>query len=285
MKMTKKIVFLMIGLSLIPWDGITAEISKAKKIRGGKNYEMAAPLEVNRDYRLNHNQKPGEFDYFQVQLPPYSVISLELQTFRKGTMTGLQLEDNQKKQLMRLEVSGTPEAHRRETIRNRSATPQNHFLLVGSAQGPTRSNQAVFKISMMPFHSGDLGTNQDAGEQPSAGMPIMTGKKYEDNSLGGEDQKDFYTFSANKGEWYTVALKAEEPASTSVRVKVMTPDQKKKLASYVSGSSDQVMTHSFKIPRSGEYLVDVNLMNSVPDKNFYSLQLSRVVGKNRGEDL
>ena len=265
-------------------------LAKTKKIHGGKNYEITEPIEVNRDYRLDHHQKQGEFDYFRLHLPPDNVVTLEIQTLQKGIAwnkghrvvttepwAGLELQDANKKSLLQVEIAGKTETTQKNSIRNRNPNGGDYYLLVGSSKGSMHKDQVLFKISLTPFSHGDLGTDQDAGANSNAAMPMMTGHEYAINSLGGDDLKDFFTFSALKQEWYNLIIRGEDPLSTALEVTVLSPNQKKKLASYVSGGADQIITHSFEIPKDGQYFVEVKLMSPSKEKNVYSMELSKVV--------
>ncbi len=271
-----------------------ALLKAAQSVHGGKNYETTFPIEFNRDYKLDHHQKTGEFDYFVINVEPDLVVTLELRTFEKGmswnkgrrTVTtepfaGLQLQDDKKNPLADVQINSMPNTVQKSSFRNRSVKGGSYYLLVGNLLGGMNKDQVIFKLSSTPFVHGDLGTDQDAGADIAEALPMMIGHYYPINSIGGGDSKDTYSFSAHKDDWYAIAVRAVDSLPTAFLVTVTGYEKNdrtkpKKIISYTSGGSQQVISKSFQVPKDGEYFIEINLMDQVPEKSLYSLELSRV---------
>lgn len=292
------VVLSFLGLFLIsfPLRGDAEESGKVKfkKIHGGSSYDSAVPMEFNRDYRLDHHQKTGEFDYFSVHLEPDTVLTLEIQTLEKGISwnngrrvvttephAGLQLQDEKKTVLRSVEIAGKPRAFQKESFRNRGTKGADFYILVGSPRGSLHRDHVNFKVTVSPFIYGDLGTDQDAGSSGRSAMLIQPATYYGINSLGGGDSKDVFAFEASKKEWYALAVTGEDPISGGFRVKVKNL-KNKEIVSYISGGTEKIVTKSFEIPKNGEYTIEIGLNGPVSQKSLYSMELSKVAGPFRG---
>lgn len=296
-----KILLIAAACLLFPMTGDAAKepdpakelLKAAKTIDGDDTSDAVVSLEFNRDYKLAQHQKKGGFDYFRVHLQPNTVVTLEVRTFEKGIawnprgrpvttgepFAGLQLIDSQKNVLGTAEIAGRPNAIEKVSWRNRSAKEGEYLIRVGSSQGSMPKGQAVFKVTVSPFVYGDLGTAQDAGSTAEAALPIIPMRRYQ-NSLGGGDPKDVYAFSAAKKEHYSLAIRGEDPIEGAFKIAVRNasePKTKRALVSFISGGKQQVVTNSFKIPKDGEYVVEISpLLGPLKEKSLYSLELLKV---------
>lgn len=276
-------------------------LKKAMKIRGGEGFESAAPIEFNRDYKLNHHQKMGHYDYFFVRLEPDSVLSLEARTYEKGIswnngrrvtttepFAGLKLFDAKKMPLQTLEINGKAETLEKISFRNRSPRAAPLYIAVGTDKGSMHKDQAIFKMTISPFVHGDLGSEADAGPGHKQALEIEPARYYPVNSIGGGDARDVYAFEADKKEWYSVMVRGEDPIPAGIKVTVSGPGTLKKgkkpkeIISYESGGMEQVVTKSFEIPKEGLYYVEIDLAGPVSEKSLYSIELEKVSGPFRG---
>ncbi len=196
----RRALWLLLSVSFVLFSGLGygGEKATGKKIHGGKNYESATPLELNRDYQLDHHQKKGEFDYFSIPAEPDTIVTLEVRTFEKGIswnktrrvtttepFAGLQLQDDKKTLLRSVDIDSTPNMVQSASFRNRNPKVGTYYVLVGNSQGSIHKDHMMFKVTASPFTSGDLGTNQDAGSSAEEAMPMLVAQHYPINSIGG----------------------------------------------------------------------------------------------------
>lgn len=296
----KNIVFISFALIFggAALEGQAAEVPVDKPvfkiIGGGRSLDAARPIEFNRDYKLEHHLKKGEFNYFFVYLKPDSIVTLEVETFEKGIawnnkrrvittepFAGLQLRDRDGTILGAVRIDGSPNEIRKASFRNRSPSGGTYYISVGSPNGSLHKDHVAFKVTVSPFIHGDLGSHQDAGSTPERAFGIMPARYYPVNSIGGGDSKDLFAFSADKKEWYSLAIRGDDPIPVPFRVTVWSNEKqkRKKLVSYISGATEQVVTRSFKIPKEGQYFVEISLMGPASEKSLYSLELLKVAGQ------
>src|SRR5579885_2974058 len=178
-------------------------VKAALAVHGGEGYESAAPMEFNRDYKLDHHQKPGEYSYFSIPVEPDTIVTLNVRTFDKGVswnkgrrvvttepFAAVELQDERRMPVTKVSVNGTPNTANQASYRYRSPSGSRYYVLVGNPVGGTSKDEVIFKVTATPFISGDLGSNQDAGSGPGFALPIVPDRYYPVNSIGGGDLKD-----------------------------------------------------------------------------------------------
>lgn len=192
-------------------EAVTIDKSKSvygRPVRGGDSYETAVPLEVGQEFRLDHHQKEGEFDYFYVDLKGSEGLHLVLTTLERGLQVNsstqkleesnycyatLSFVDSNRSEQVELHSSTC--RHREE--RTFSGPTGRYYILVGDRNMPMHAEHVSFQITKEIL--GDVGLEGDAGNSFDLATPIKEGK-YPGNYLNGGDPDDFYVFQAKKGE-------------------------------------------------------------------------------------
>lgn len=265
-------------------------IEKEKKvygssIRGGNSYETAVPLEYNQEYRLDHHQKKGDYDYFYVNLSPGQELTLQLNTLEKGVRisgekavegggpyAGMELHGVERTKLKGDVIIGS--AHSMKKILFSPQKGGKYFVLVGNTYNDQNKDQVTFKLSLVS--KGDLGGDKDAGDDPKNAMPIKAGR-YSKNFLGGGDVKDIFSLEAKKGEKYFVGIIPNEEFKNGFFRVEWTNEYKQRLLNQTSRHNEGFKTKEVTITEDGIYHLIVSLGGSRSTAGSYTLELKKVI--------
>ena len=251
-------------------------------VRGGEDFDSAVALELNKTYHLDHHQKIGHFDFFVIRLEPASELILELATGAKGInlrqeapqeteapYAGITLYNRLRQKISSLSINGSPHADR--LLRYNTQEGGEYYLAVGSTFDDMHKDETLFKVSLAT--RGDLDGEVDAGASLTDALP-MQGNRYENNYLGGLDDKDVFSFAAKKGEVYFVGLIPNEESGSSFVVTVY-DNYKQKVFSKTSGINEGLKSKEFTIPDDGVYYLEVILGNQLKHPVSYALELNQ----------
>lgn len=265
-----------------------AEPAPAKKkdlnfglpVAGGPNADKAEPIELNRDYRLNHHQKKGSKDYFYLKLKPGAEITLGLKALDKGIdlssgrpketgrpYAGVELLDPEGERLAALSIDGEPRQLRRSS--RHVLRPGRYVLAVGSDAGDMHKDQTVFKVSLVPV-------GLDCPEDAAGEIDVAAATPQKD-CLGAGDEQDSFRFQARKRETYRIEVSMPEGTLADLRTRLtyQTRVKKIKTLSVAGGSGGRVTLESVRMPQGGDYFLEVSLAKPLAETVPYTLTLTR----------
>ena len=190
----------------------SATIAKSAKtygseIRGGDSYDDAKPIEIEKEFKLDHHQQQAQYDYFYLDLDKSSEITVRINTGEKsisGVKEGNILEGNNpyagaqihgqlRNNLKSVAIFGTKFGTEQMTFR--PPETGRYYLLVGSENADMHKDHFTFTLHKIT--NGDLDTDKDAGESIEAALPIEA-KRYAKNTIGDNDKVDVFSFSAKQ---------------------------------------------------------------------------------------
>jgi hypothetical protein len=263
-----------------PAPAKTKNLNFGLPVAGGPNADKAEPLELNRDYRLNHHQKKGSRDYFYLKLKPGSEITLGLKALDKGIdlssgrpretgkpYAGLELQGPEGERLASLSIDGEPRQLRRSSFQ--VVRPGRYVLAVGSDAGDMHKDQTVFKVSLVPV---DLDCPED-----SAGEIDVGATEPQKDCLGAGDEQDSFRFLARKREIYRIDAAMPEGTLADLRLRLTYKTRVKKIKTLAvaGGSGGRVTLDSVRMPQEGDYFLDVSLAKPLAETVPYTLTLTR----------
>ncbi|HSA59245.1 MAG TPA: hypothetical protein VLJ37_06125 [bacterium] len=230
--MKKNKLSLVLGwavLSLVPGRASAQETQPVYyNTRGGESYQTAVLPPVGKDLKLNHHQKRGQYDYFELDLKAGQTLKASLSVGEKGVeirpdnsemetgypYAGLVVYDAAGNQLGLLDFNGA-EKNLQKTIEVDASTPQRIYLLLGSGTGAIHKDYMGFRV--------DIEDKFDADGKAEAGATIETalaledaapGKTYEKNHLTRNDEADFFKIATRPGQGVSVVVTPDNPRSS-----------------------------------------------------------------------
>lgn len=253
-------------------------------IRGGDSYETAQPIKLDQELKLDHHQKAKEYDYFFLDLKKGQELKLRLQTLEKGISIrddGVQENDNP---YAGVELHGADRNHLKTltVIGTRHGLQENivfikedgrYYILVGTGYSGMHKDHSTFTLSVTS--RGDLGSEQDAGEDMGGALPIEL-KRYEGNYLGDADREDMYRFSARQGDQLFVGIIPAAEFDTYFTIRI-TDDYKQPVFSASSSSNAGIKSNPFTIPADGTYYLKIGLGGSGGKPVDYTFELMPAV--------
>lgn len=227
--MNKEKIFLVLGwavLSLVPGRTSAQETQPVYyNARGGESYQTAVLPPVGKDLKLNHHQKRGQYDYFELDLKAGQTLKASLSVGEKGVeirpdnsvmetgypYAGLVVYDAAGNQLGLLDFNGA-EKNLQKTIEVDASTPQRIYLLLGSGTGAIHKDYMGFRA--------EIEDKYDADGKAEAGATIETalaleeaapGKIYAKNHLTRNDEADFFKMATKPGQAISVVVTPASP--------------------------------------------------------------------------
>ena|GEM_PF-2925979 len=259
-----------------------------QEIRGGNDLETAVAAPLGKEFRLDHHQKPGDYDYFFVDLRRGQRMRAKMTVGDRG------LEIDKKTGKASETVSIHAQAKVVSSSRNKliqlghsysvsanSVFEQvlyvqedgRYYLVVGHDDKAMNKDHLAFTLSAET--SGDAGTDRDAGKENHAALEIKPGT-YESNYFGPGDLADLYKFSAKRGEKYVVGVRLADSSQDnySLRVSVL-DDFSQKIANKEGKRGEGLKTEAFPIKEDGDYFVLAEI-NNAKEAQQYILMLKKV---------
>lgn len=278
---------ILILFPFLSWAG-ESERDYGFPVKGGSSPETAVPIEFNRDYKLDHHQKAGDYDYFLVNAEPGLKITIKTRTFDKGIewrkgrarwndkpFAGIELKDAQGASLRALSIAGEKNAGR--GVSYRPASPGRYLVVVGNREGAIPKGEVLFKVTALPFEWGEMACGQP-GAETTDGARFIDVDLYEDNCLGGEDQKDLFGFWGRKGDVYTAEVIPQEKSDAPLQARVFWVGKKKKKERTLlqrPGDESGAKVDGVKIRQSRNYYIEASLTGPSGEALPYSLNLVR----------
>jgi len=270
---------------------VSLVIEKEKKVygnavRGGNSYETAIPLEYNKEYKLDHHQKKGDYDYFSVNLSPGQELTLQLNSLEKGVKiredkaveggspyAGIELHSLERTKLKGDVIIGS--SHSMKKIVFSPQKGGKYFVLVGNNYNDQNKDHVTFKLSLVS--KGDLGSEKDAGSDSKTAMPIQAGR-HPVNYLGGGDVHDYFSIQAKKGDRYLVGLIPNDDFTNYYFRIIWINEYKQKLLNETSKHGEGFRTKEITLPEEGTYYLDVSISGNKQTVGSYTLDLKKVEG-------
>ncbi|MBL7662001.1 VWA domain-containing protein [bacterium] len=254
------------------------------EIRGGDSFETAVEIKPDVEYRLDHHQKPREYDYFKVSGTPGQGFELTIKTLEKGiNINGDKTTENDmpyfgakfsgpdRTNISHEEIIGGKFAEKK--IKAAVGTPGDYYVLIGSEYDGVNKDHATFKLTAL--NQGDLDSAKDAGDNIETALALEVNKRYKTNHLGGPDNSDTFSFNAKAGEQYFVGFIPGKETTGFFRVEVF-DDYKQKVLEKSFGSGSGGKSDTFTIPSDGTYFVEYKLSYPEQAVQDYTLEVKSV---------
>lgn len=248
-----------------------SSVAKEKKtygnaIRGGNNYEEAVKIPLDTELKLDHHQKKGDFDYFYVEAPAGSELTVAFATLEKGIELrgdgkahestnpyfGVQVHDSQRNKLKAADIIG--ESFRTKDLKVRVQNAGRYYVLIGSIYSDTNGDYSNFKVTVA--QRGDLGGSADAGDQLQTALPLKPGR-YDVNWIGDTDDADFFSFDADEGDTFTFGVIPNDKSQSWFGIRVI-DEFKQELFSETSRSGEGMKSKPFTAKEDGKYFLDLS---------------------------
>lgn len=234
-------------------------------IRGGDSYETAVPLPLDTEYRLDHHQKMGDYDYFSIDVKRGDEVTLRVATLERGAYfdsdgkfretdnpyMGLEVHDASRSKQKEVQIIGS--RSKVETAVFRPKADGKYFVLLGSVYAAIHKDQATFKLTLE--HKGDLGTDNDAGDGMDTALPVQA-QRYAKNFIGDADQIDTFSLEAKKGERYVLGVVPNNQGTEWFSLRVY-DDFKQEVYSKSSGSNSGLKSDEIEIPDDGTFFIEL----------------------------
>jgi hypothetical protein len=188
--------------------------------RGGDSYQTAVLPPLGKDLKLNHHQKRGQYDYFELDLKAGQTLKASLSVGEKGAemrpdnsvmetgypYAGLVVYDAAGNQVGLLDFNGA-EKNLQKTLEVDASTPQRIYLLLGSGAGAIHKDYMGFRV--------EIEDKFDADGVAEAGATIETaldlegaapGKTFAKNHLTRNDEADFFRIATRPGQGLSVVV-------------------------------------------------------------------------------
>ncbi|MBX7149399.1 VWA domain-containing protein [bacterium] len=261
-----------------------AKTTYGNEIKGGDSYETAVPVELGKEYKLNHHQKVNFFDYFYVDLKAGQELTASVSTLEKGVdidannkatenqspYAGIQLHDGSRNRLKSEELIGAPNATK--TVTASAGSDGRFYVLLGSTYDAMNKDHVTFKISVLS--RGDLGGETDAGDSMEKALPI-TYQRYPVNFLTPADKNDTFKFEAKKGDIIAVGYIPNAQNSPSLNMDIMDGYKQKLFHVFILADQGK-KTDPINIPEDGTYYLSIFSDYSIDSTFGYTLELMRV---------
>ncbi len=242
------------------------------EIRGGDSYETAKPIETDKEYRLDHHQKVNDYDYFFLDGVKGDEFTITLTTFEKGIFlkadgkaqenespyAGLELHEATRSKVKAINIIGG--RSKAETIVYRPKEAARFYLLVGNIYEAMHKDQVTFKIAKT--HKGDLGTDNDAGDDPQTALPISA-QRYATSIIGDVDEFDTFSLDAKKGEKYVFGVIPNNKQTGGFAIRCY-DEFKQNILTAFAASDSGLKSDEIEIPEDGTYYLEIRYQNDNP---------------------
>jgi len=180
-------------------------------IRGGRYYDDAVPLKPGK-YRLDHDLRKGEYDYFKISLKNGQKFRIQYTSQDEGSgCAGAAMHSKD-----RLKLVSNYIVHKSSTgetaleVFDLENAPAEFYVLIGSTCG-VQSKQTMIDVYVEDRF--DAGSGKEAGPKLKKPLPIKPGK-YEENWLQLKSDVDTFVVTGEPGkELHVKALPESESAT------------------------------------------------------------------------
>ncbi|MBI4384237.1 MAG: VWA domain-containing protein [Nitrospinae bacterium] len=219
-----------------------------KEIRGGRYYEDAVPIAPGQ-YRLDHDLRVDEYDYFKIAVKNGQQLRVQYTTPDEGRPSAGALIHTADR------LSVTADA----TLNTRSKTgavsmelfdkgkdPLDFYILIGNKYEPQSKNALIDVFLDDHFDGGSQG---DAGPKLESALEVKAGE-YESNWLSRGDV-DTFKMGAEPGQ--VVHVKAMPAGERSHMELIFYNEDREKLGGFSSKDRGAAVKGNAKVPEGGVY--------------------------------
>jgi hypothetical protein len=234
-------------------------------VRGGNGFGSAVPINPG-TYRLDHHQRPSEYDYFTLDVKPGSMIKVTQDTSAIGvTIQGSKITENTyptagvalyaPDQTLIAEDGKVNVGQRASVGASVPAGKEGkYFVLIGQKYWAEWGihNESPFTIAVMDVT--DAASGKDAGDSPRDAIPIKPGMHK--GWIQPEDGKDTYVFDAAAGATFQLRARPEGEAY-SLQLTVRDDDGVELGTQFAPNPGAAVRLEGIKAPRNGKLYATV----------------------------
>ncbi|MBT3922123.1 MAG: VWA domain-containing protein [Nitrospina sp.] len=181
-------------------------------IRGGRYYEDAIPLKPGK-YRIDHDLRQGEYDYFKISLNNGQKLRIQYTTQDEGSgCAGAAIHSKDRLKLLSNYIvykSSTGETDLE--VFDLEKAPVEFYVLIGSTCQGVQSKDTMLDIFIEDRFDG--GSGQEAGPKLKKPLPIKPGK-HEENWLQLKSDVDTFVVTGKPGKELHVKVLPESEIAT-----------------------------------------------------------------------
>jgi len=181
-------------------------------IRGGRYYDDAVPLKPGK-YRLDHDLRQGEYDYFKIAIKNGQVLRVQYTTQDEGSgCAGVAMHSSDRLKLISNYIvykSSTGETALE--VFDLEKDPVEFYVLIGSTCQGIQSKQTMIDVFVEDRF--DAGSGKEAGPKLKKPLPVKPGK-YEDNWLQLKSDVDTFVVTGVPGKELHVKVLPESEKAT-----------------------------------------------------------------------
>jgi hypothetical protein len=256
-----------------------------RAVRGGNGFSSAVSIAPG-TYRLDHHQRPGDYDYFALDVTPGHLIRVSQQTADVGvTIDGTAISENNypiagvtlyDPAHTLISESGKIGAGQRASVETSVAAGQGgrYYVLIGQkwwvSWGIPRDSPFTIEVVDVT----DAGSGTDAGSSQREAVKLLPGTHRAWAQPG--DQKDTFWFDAEGGKGYRMRLRPEGDAH-GLSLTISDDDGVILAQEFAPNTGAAVRVEEITAARSGPLYATVGFIvsgNAVP----YTIELTAAEG-------
>ncbi len=267
-----------ITLEAVPQKKAINELQGEARIKGGDNYETAAPFPVeflNKEVSFMYHIKGGSPEFFYIDVKPGYTLKIKAALGEKGVKIDefnraeesdnphldLEVDNFERTKLGSIYLYGnnaTETLFIPEQASNKTSEQMRHYILVGNKEGGSNIHRNT-RLKIELLDETDAGSGTDAPDDVLKNPPeIKLGQEYK-GYLSKNDEKDFYKVAGlRRGQMLQIVITpiaAEDDFQmggvfNSMRVKVK--------GSASSPNRGAPAIGELTIPEDGDYFFEVN---------------------------
>lgn len=240
-----------------------------QETRGGDGFESAVPITPG-TYRLDHHQRPTEYDYFAIEVTPghllrvtqeaYEVgVRIQGDTFSEGgplvghSTAGVAIHGPDRKRISKSGMVINPGGQASAWTAVTSGEGGSYYILVGVDQNVAGGIHKDSPITIEIVDQTDAGST-DAGPTYREAVPIELGEHLAWLQAG--DEGDIFSFSADPAMTYDLRARPEH-AKTVLALTVRDEDGVDLDRSKAPNEGAAVRLEGLKVEREGPVFVSV----------------------------
>jgi hypothetical protein len=261
------------------------EARTGNKVRGGNGYGSATPITAG-TYRLDHHQRPNEYDYFALQVKPGHLIRVTQEAYEVGvTIEGTKITENnyptvglalhgpdRVKIVEDAQIQAGSKAQVSASVT--SGKGGTYYLLVGQHYWSGWGIHAESPFTIEIIDATDAGSGTDAGEAQTDAVRIQPGSFK--GWLQPGDGKDTFWFEATAGTTYQMRARPQGE-SHATRLRVTDEDGVELASEFAPNAGAAVRLDAIRPTRAGRLLVELTHI-AVQNAIAYDLELVGVGG-------
>ena len=253
-----------------------------QEIRGGDGFESAVPIAQGK-YRLDHHQRPTEYDYFSIEVTPGHLLRVTQQAYEVGvtirgdsftenthSAAGIAIHGPDRKRISHRQVI-TPGDQATVGVAVTSGGGGTYYVLVGQDNKYAGGIHKDSPITVEIVDETDAATGTDAGTSDRDAVPIEPGEHRAWIQAG--DDADVFTFLADSAATYGLRVRPEanEPV---LEVTVRDEDGVQLAKAKAPNNGAAVRFEELRAEREGPLFVSVRDAHYDRTVSAYTLELT-----------